>query len=184
VNKNYHSESDYQSDIRKMALSSLFAALISVGAFIRIPVPISPVPVTLQVLFIFLAGAMLGARWGLMSVMLYLLLGIVGLPVFSGGSSGIGVLLGPTGGYLIGFAAAAFIIGAFSEKLGTSSVLKNAVFMFAGLLIIYLFGATYLMYVAQISIDSAVLLGVIPYLPGDLLKLALSSFIVAKYPVE
>jgi biotin transport system substrate-specific component len=184
VNESYLHENHYQSDVRKMAMASLFAALIAVGAFIRIPIPISPVPVTLQVLFIFLAGAILGARWGLVSVIVYLLLGIVGLPVFSGGSSGIGVLLGPTGGYLVGFAVAALVIGAFSEKLGTSSVLKNAAFMFVGLLIIYFFGATYLMYVAQISMDSAIVLGVLPYLPGDLLKLALSSFIVAKYPVE
>jgi biotin transport system substrate-specific component len=164
-----------------MSMASLFAALIAVGSFIRIPLPISPVPITLQVLFIFLAGALLGARWGLISVIVYMLLGIVGLPVFSGGSSGIGVLFGPTGGYLAGFAVAALIIGALSEKWGTSSVLRNAVYMSAGLFTIYLLGAGYLMHVANMSVESAILLGVVPFLPGDLLKVAFSSLLVAKY---
>ena len=184
MNKSYCYESHYESDVRKMSMASLFAALIAVGAFIRIPLPLGPVPITLQVLFIFLAGALLGARWGLISVVVYLLLGIVGLPVFSGGSSGIGVLLGPTGGYLAGFAVAAFIIGSLSVKWGTSSVFRNAVCMSAGLFTIYLLGAGYLMYVADLSMESAILLGVAPFLPGDLLKLALSSIIVAKYSLD
>ena len=184
MNESYLHENHYVSDVRKMSMASLFAALIAVGAFIRIPLPISPVPITLQVLFIFLAGALLGARWAFMSVIIYLLLGILGLPVFSGGSSGIGVLFGPTGGYLAGFAAAALIIGALSGKWGTSSVLLNVVCMSAGLFTIYLLGAGYLMHVTNISAESAVLLGVAPFLPGDLLKLALSSLIVAKYSLD
>lgn len=184
MNQRYGRENTYESDVRKMAMASLFAALIAVGAFVRIPVLLSPVPITLQVLFVFLAGAMLGARWGLMSVLVYLLLGIVGLPVFSGGSSGLGVLLGPTGGYLIGFAIAAFIIGLFSEKWGTSSAVMNAVFMSAGMIVIYVLGTVYLMHVAQISVENALLLGAVPYLPGDLLKLVFSAVIAAKYSPE
>jgi biotin transport system substrate-specific component len=184
MNENYHYENYYESDVRKMAMASLFTALIAVGAFIRIPVLISPVPITLQVLFIFLAGAMLGARWGSMSVMIYLLLGIIGLPVFSGGSSGIGVLFGPTGGYLVGFALAAFVIGLFSDKWGTSGVLRNMLFMSAGLLVIYLLGAAYMVHVARISVESAILLGVAPFIPGDLLKLVFSSVIAAKYSLD
>ncbi|MDN5309009.1 MAG: biotin transport system substrate-specific component [Methanolobus sp.] len=184
MNENYHYENYYESDVRKMAMASLFTALIAVGAFIRIPVLISPVPITLQVLFIFLAGAMLGARWGSMSVMIYLLLGIIGLPVFSGGSSGIGVLFGPTGGYLVGFVLAAFVIGLFSDKWGTSGVLRNMLFMSAGLLVIYLLGAAYMVHVARISVESAILLGVAPFIPGDLLKLVFSSVIAAKYSLD
>ncbi|MDK2911062.1 MAG: biotin transport system substrate-specific component [Methanolobus sp.] len=184
MKENYHYENYYESDIRKMAIASLFTAMIAVGAFIRIPVLISPVPITLQVLFIFLAGAMLGARWGSMSVMIYLLLGIIGLPVFSGGSSGIGVLLGPTGGYLIGFVLAAFLIGTLSDKWGTSGVLRNALFMSAGLLVIYLLGAAYMVHIARISVESAILVGVAPFIPGDLLKIAFSSVIAAKYSLE
>lgn len=184
MNENYHYENYYESDVRKMAMASLFTALIAVGAFIRIPVLISPVPITLQMLFIFLAGAMLGARWGSMSVMIYLLLGIIGLPVFSGGSSGIGVLFGPTGGYLVGFVLAAFVIGLFSDKWGTSGVLRNMLFMSAGLLVIYLLGAAYMVHVARISVESAILLGVAPFIPGDLLKLVFSSVIAAKYSLD
>lgn len=184
MNQRYRYEDHYESDVRKMAMASLFAALIAVGAFVRIPVVVSPVPITLQVLFIFLAGAMLGSRWGLMSVLVYLLLGIVGLPVFSGGSSGIGVLLGSTGGYLIGFAIASFVIGLLSEKWGNSSIVLNAVFMSAGLIVIYVLGTGYLMHVAKISAESAILLGAIPYLPGDMLKLIFSSVIAAKYSPE
>ena len=119
MDENYYSQ--HGTDIKKMAFASLFAALIAVGAYIKIPIPFSPVPITLQVFFIFLAGAMLGARWGTLSVIVYLLLGIVGLPVFSGGASGLGVLLGPTGGYLIGFVVAAFLVGTLCEKKGTSN---------------------------------------------------------------
>ncbi|MBN2109964.1 MAG: biotin transporter BioY [Methanosarcinaceae archaeon] len=166
-----------------MALASLFAALVSVGAYARIPVPFSPVPITLQVFFIFLAAAMLGARWGTLSVIVYLLLGIIGLPVFSGGSSGLGILLGPTGGYLVGFVMAAFLIGILSGKKGTSSVLLNAMFMLAGLCIIYVAGISFLAYAAGITFENAIRLGVLPFLPADLLKVVLASVIASKYSI-
>ena len=164
-----------------MSMTSLFAALIAVGAFIRIPVPVSPIPITLQIIFVFLAGAVLGARWGMMSVIVYLLLGAIGLPVFSGGSSGIGVIFGPTGGYLVGFAFAALAIGTLSEKRGTSNILQNVINMLIGLLIIYFFGTVYLMHVANLSIEHAILMGIVPYLPGDALKLMIASIIAARY---
>lgn len=175
--------SNQGTDIKKMALASLFAAMIAVGAYVKIPIPFSPVPITLQVFFIFLAGAMLGSRWGTLSVIVYLLLGIIGLPVFSGGASGPGILFGPTGGYLISFAVAAFLIGKLSEKRGTSNVLLNATFMLAGLCIIYLLGTPYLAYTANITIENAIKLGIIPFLPADLLKVALASVIVSKYSI-
>jgi len=170
-----------ESDIRKMALASLFAALIAVGAYLKIPIPFSPVPITLQVFFVFLAGAMLGARWGTLSVIVYLLLGIIGLPVYSGGTSGLGMLLGPTGGYLVSFAIAALLIGTLADKKGTENMLLNASFMLAGLFIIYLLGTSYLAFAANITFENALKLGVLPFLPADLLKLALASFIVSKY---
>lgn len=181
MDESYYSH--HGTDIKKMALASLFAALIAVGAYIKIPIPFSPVPITLQVFFIFLAGAMLGARWGTLSVIVYLLLGIIGLPVFSGGTSGLGILLGPTGGYLIGFALAAFLIGILSEKKGTSSILLNAAFMLAGLCAIYVVGTSYLAYAANISIENAIKLGILPFLPADLLKVAIASVIVSKYSI-
>ncbi|MDW7731520.1 MAG: biotin transporter BioY [Methanolobus sp.] len=181
MDESYYSH--HGTDIKKMALASLFAALIAVGAYVKIPIPFSPVPITLQVFFIFLAGAILGARWGTLSVIVYMLLGIIGLPVFSGGSSGLGILLGPTGGYLISFVIAAFLIGTLCEKKGTSNVLLNAMFMLAGLCVIYGLGTSYLAYAASITIENAIKLGVLPFLPADILKIALASVIVSKYSI-
>jgi biotin transport system substrate-specific component len=92
-----------------MIYAALFGALTAIGAFIVIP--LQPVPITLQSLFTCLAGILLGSSVGAMSQIVYVLLGIIGLPVFAGGKAGIGVLLGPTGGYLLGFIAAALVIG-------------------------------------------------------------------------
>ena len=93
-----------------MIYASLFGAGTAAGAYLIIPLP--PVPITLQTLFVWgLAGALLGARLGALSQLVYLLIGIIGLPVFAGGKAGLGVLFGPTGGYLIGFVAGAWVIG-------------------------------------------------------------------------
>jgi biotin transport system substrate-specific component len=167
------------SDVRKMAYSSLFAALVAVGAYVEIPLPL--VPITLQVLFVLLAGAMLGARWGALSMLVYVLLGMIGLPVFSGGSSGLGVLLGTTGGYIIGFIVAAFVVGYLSEKKGTLSIIWNMVHMFAGLFVIFLFGASYLMHVADLTFSGAMAAGILPFIPGGIIKVILASVIASKY---
>ena len=111
-----HSYPTHTPELRKMVFASLFAALTAAGAYIQIPIPFSPVPVTLQVFFVLLAGSMLKSKWGSLSMVVYTLLGVAGLPVFAGGSSGMGVLLGPTGGYIFGFILAAYLIGKLSEK--------------------------------------------------------------------
>ena len=173
----------YNSDVRKMAYASLFAALMAVGAYIRVPLPFSPVPITMQVLFVLLAGAMLGARWGTISTVVYILLGIVGLPVFSGGSSGLGVLLGPTGGYLVGFVVAAFAVG---TSLGgrEPGLVATGAYMFLGIFIIYLFGASYLMYAAALTFSQTMALGVIPFIPGGVIKVVLASVISSRYSLN
>jgi biotin transport system substrate-specific component len=89
------------NDLKRMVFAALFASLTAVGAYMKIPLPLTPVPVTMQVFFVLLAGCMLGSRWGTISMIVYLLLGIVGFPVFAGGASGLGVLFGPTGGYRV-----------------------------------------------------------------------------------
>lgn len=172
----------YNSDIRGMAYASLFAALVAVGAYIEIPLPL--VPITLQVLFVLLAGAMLGAKWGSLSMIVYVLLGLVGIPVFSGGSSGLGVILGPTGGYLFGFIIAAFVVGYLSDKKGSSSVVWNVVYMLAGLSLIFLFGATYLMHVADLTISGAIAAGILPFIPGGIIKIILAAVIASKYSLN
>ena len=170
-------------DLRKMVFASLFAAMTAVGAYIKIPIPIGPVPITLQVLFVLLAGIMLKSKWGSISMLIYLLLGIVGLPVFAGGASGLGVLFGPTGGYLIGFVAAAFVIGFLADQVGTSNILRNAVFMTIGVGIIYLFGVTQLAIVANLTPMQAIGAGMLPFLIGDVLKIAAGAYIASKYEI-
>lgn len=168
-----------ESNIKKMVFASLFSALIAISAYIKIPLPL--VPMTLQIFFILLAGSILGSKWGTLSIIVYLLLGIIGLPVFAGGASGLGVLLGPTGGYLIGFVFATFIIGTLSQKYGTSNILKNIVFMLIGLIVIYLIGIFFLMSVAHISIEKAIVLGIIPFILVDFIKLILAAIIASRY---
>jgi biotin transport system substrate-specific component len=182
--KQSKSYSSQTPELRMMVFASLFAALTAAGAYIQIPIPFSPVPVTLQVFFVLLAGCILKSKWGSLSMIVYSLLGIAGLPVFAGGSSGIGVLLGPTGGYIIGFILAAYIIGKLSEKTEKSTrspLLVNTLNMSAGIFVIYLCGVLQLMIVAQIGLGVALTLGAIPFLPGEIVKTAVATYIVSNY---
>ena len=155
--------------LRRMVYAALMAALTAAGAYIAIP--IGPVPIVLQNLFVMLAGILLGRRWGLISVSVYLVAGAVGLPVFAGGTGGVGKFIGPTGGYLLGFAAAAYLIGAISEK-GRGKVVLDILAMVAGTLIIYAFGVTWLKVVTGMSLFKAITIGMLPFLPGDVVKIA------------
>jgi biotin transport system substrate-specific component len=182
--KHSKSYSSQTPELRMMVFASLFAALTAAGAYIHIPIPFSPVPITLQVFFVLLAGSILKSKWGSLSMIVYILLGIAGLPVFAGGSSGIGVLLGPTGGYIIGFILAAFIIGKLSERTENptgSGLLANALNMSAGVLVIYLCGIFQLMMMAKIGLGAAFTLGVIPFLPGEVVKTAVAAYIASTY---
>jgi biotin transport system substrate-specific component len=155
--------------LKRMVYASLMAALTAAGAYIAIP--IGPVPIVLQNLFIMLAGLLLGGRWGLISVAVYLLAGAVGLPVFAGGTGGVGKFVGPTGGYLLGFAAAAYLVGLISES-GRGHVAIDVLAMVAGTLIIYAFGVSWLKVVTGISFSKALTVGMLPFLIGDVLKIA------------
>jgi len=155
--------------LKRMVYAALMAALTAAGALIAIP--IGPVPMVLQNLFIMLAGLLLGGRWGLISVAVYLLAGAIGLPVFAGGSGGVGKLIGPTGGYLFGFAAAAYLIGVISEK-GRGRVVMDVLAMLAGTAVIYALGVSWLKLVTAMSFSTALAVGMVPFLPGDALKMA------------
>lgn len=102
--------------LRGMVFAALFAALTGAVAWFKIPLPFTPVPITLQTLVVLLSGAMLGSYYGALAMIIYLILGAIGLPVFAGGSSGFGALFGPTGGYLLSYPIAAFIIGKMLER--------------------------------------------------------------------
>ena len=151
------------------------AALTAAGAFIAIP--IGPVPIVLQNLFVFLSGLLLGSIWGLASVGVYLLAGLVGLPVFAGGIGGIGHFAGPTGGYLIGFLPAVFITGIISEK-GKEKVVFDVIGMLCGATVVYVFGVLWLKMVTGMTFAKTLTVGMYPFLPGDVLKIAAAVPIV------
>ncbi|CAM3911762.1 biotin transporter BioY [Mesobacillus zeae] len=124
-----------------LAAVALFAALTAVGAFIKIPLPY--VPFTLQVLFVFLAGSLLGSKRGMQSQLVYVGMGLAGVPVFTNGA-GFGYVMQPTFGYLIGFIAGAFVVGFIIERIANPKIHHFIIANFAGLLVVYLFGVPYL----------------------------------------
>jgi biotin transport system substrate-specific component len=161
---------DHQTkQLKRMVYAALMATLTAVGAYIAIP--IGPVPIVMQNLFVMLAGLLLGGRWALISVGAYLLAGAVGLPVFAGGTGGIAKFFGPTGGYLIGFGVAAYAIGTISERT-TATVLGDCLAMIVGTAIIYFFGVSWLKFVTGMSLAKAIGIGMLPFLIGDALKIA------------
>jgi biotin transport system substrate-specific component len=148
-----------------LALGSLlFAALTGLGAALSFPLPFSPVPVTLQTFAVVMAGAMLGPIWGPVSMMLYISAGVAGMPVFAGGLSGPGILVGPTGGYLVGFVVAAWLAGLLVRP-GVSWP-RLALGLVASHLAVFVCGVSQLMLFTGQSFPLALELGVLPFLPG------------------
>ncbi len=164
-------------NLRMTVYASLLAALISAGAYLYVPV--GPVPIYLSNLFIYLAGLLLGSRWGLASVGVYLLAGVCGLPVFAGGTAGIGRLVGPTGGYLVSFLPAVWLIGRVAEKSEKMEIrmIFDVLGMICGTIIIYALGVTWLKIVTGMTVGKAVAAGMIPFILGDALKIAAAATI-------
>lgn len=125
---------------QNLILCSLFVALIIVGAFIKIPIPV--VPFTLQFLFTMMAGLLLGGRLGALSVCVYIVLGLLGLPVFAEGG-GLSYLFKPSFGYIIGFAAGAYVTGTIANRVANPGYKRLLIANFTGLGIVYLFGMVY-----------------------------------------
>ncbi len=151
---------------REIAYAALFAALMAAGAYVSIP--IGSVPLTLQVLVVLLAGMVLGPRLGALSVIAYLALGLIA-PVYAGGTAGVGVLLGPTGGYLWGFILAAVVAGSIGSR-GTPALARLTIAGLAGLLPIYLLGTLWLAAQLDLDLRAAVVAGVVPFVWFDILK--------------
>ena len=162
------------SQLRMYVFASLLAALMTAGAYISIPV--GPVPIVLQNMFVFLAGLLLGSRWGLVSVGVYLLAGACGLPVFAGGMGGIGRIVGPTGGYLVGYLPAVFIIGYLSQK-GAARLSIDMMAMICGTIVLYACGVTWLKILTGMTWSKALAVGMLPFLIGDALKIAAAAAI-------
>lgn len=136
-----------------MVLCALFVALIAVGAFIKIPVP--AVPFTLQYLFTMLAGLFLGAKTGCLSVCIYIFLGLAGLPIFAQGG-GIGYILQPSFGYILGFAVGAFVTGAMANKKARPGYKWLLAANFTGLGIVYLFGMAYYYFISDVYLGTPI----------------------------
>src|SRR5262245_11056936 len=161
--------------VRHVALIVLGALFIYLTARIAIPVPGSPVPVTGQTFGVLLVGGALGMRRGIASVLLYILIGLIGVPFFAGGKGGAQVILGATGGYLIGFVAAAAIVGRLAELGWDRKFLGAFGAMLIGNVVIYLFGVPWLMAVTGFTLAEGIEKGVVPFLVGDAIKLLLAA---------
>lgn len=156
-------------DIALVVGGSLFIALC---ARLRIPLPFSPVPITGQTLAVLLVGALLGSRRGGLSLLTYLVEGACGLPVFQGGNAGLAYLAGPTGGYLVGFVAAAYVTGLLAERGWDRRTGTTILAMLLGNATLYAFGLPWL---AVFVGSNALSLGFYPFIAGDLLKVALAA---------
>ena len=166
------SERSASEQLRMTVYASLSAALIAAGAYIAVPV--GPVPIVLQNMFVLLAGLLLGSRWGLSAVAVYLLAGAFGLPVFAGGAGGIGRFAGPTGGYLIGYLPAVFIAGLFARH---DKTVLDVFAMILASVVVYAMGVTWLKIVTGMAYPKAVAVGMLPFLIGDAVKIAAAAAI-------
>jgi len=151
-----------------VAGSVAFAALTFLGAHIY--VPLQPVPITMQTLFVLLAGAAVGGRVGGFSQLVYVGVGAAGLPVFAGGTAGIGVLAGPTGGYLASFVVAPLVVSALIRR--SRSLAGQAGAFVAGTIVIFAMGVSHLAAVYTHDLVSALRFGLLPFIPGALVKIA------------
>ena len=150
--------------------------LLALLARLTVPIPFSPVPITGQTFGILFLGAVLGSRIGTFSVIMYIFQGLIGLPVFAGGTMGLLYLLGPTGGYLIGFIPAVYIVGYLSEHGSKNSFTFTFLTMVIGTIIIFIFGISWLTVTA--GLGTAISIGLYPYIPGAIIKIILATITV------
>jgi len=162
-------------NLRMTVYSSLFAALIAAGAYLAIP--IGPVPIVLQNMFVLMAPLLLGTKWGSAALGLYLFMGACGFPVFAGGSGGLGRLFGPTGGYLLGYLPAVSVAGFISAKMG-KTLWGDIIGMVTGSLIVYAAGVPWLKFATAMPLEKAFAVGMYPFLIGDLLKIVAGVYCV------
>ncbi|MHA6534773.1 biotin transporter BioY [Paenibacillus sp. BAC0078] len=176
---------------RGLIFSALFAAVMIALSFLRISLPFSTVPITMQTLAVMLAGSVLGARYGSLAVLIVIGLTAAGFPVM-GGSGGLSVLVGPTAGYIFSWPVVAYLIGLFAERIGQNKytfVKLLAVNFICGALLVYPGGVWWLAHsTGMTSLSKALTAGMWPFLPGDLIKSVLCAAVVTAvwrvYPIE
>ena len=159
-----------RSHLQHLALAALFAALTAVCSQIQIPLPY--IPINLALFAVHLSGLLLGSKWAGLAQLVYLLLGLIGLPVFSGFGSGPAILFGRTGGYIIGYVLCALIDGhAYKKDLSYPMLFLHLIL---GTLVCYTFGTIWFMFLTKMSLALSLSYCVLPFLPGDAIKIALA----------
>ncbi|MDE6732871.1 MAG: biotin transporter BioY [Oscillospiraceae bacterium] len=160
--------------VRVMVFMAIFAAIICIAA--PVSVQVGPIPITLATFAIYLAGAILGGKRGMIAVIVYIMLGAVGLPVFSNFNGGFTALLGPTGGYIIGYIPLVLLTGIFSD-MNSKKHWTMIIGMLLGTVALYTFGTAWFMIMTESSLGRALALCALPFIPGDALKIVCVSAI-------
>ncbi|WP_455715863.1 biotin transporter BioY [Anaerosporobacter sp.] len=160
-----------------LTTSALFVALTAICSQIQIPLPM--VPINLALFAVYLTGTLLGPQYGSLSILAYIILGGIGIPIFAGFRSGFGTITGPTGGYIVGYIFTAFIVGLITKEFGYTW-LKLVIAMVLGLAVCYILGTIWFMYVTSNSLASAMTYCVIPFLPGDVVKIILATLLTIR----
>lgn len=161
--------------LKDLITCGIFVAVIAVLAQISIVLPFSPIPFTMQVFGVCLVATILGRKKGFITLMVYILLGSIGIPVFAAYSSGPTALFGKTGGFILAFPLMALLIGYVSEKYRKTPYVIGS--MILALILCYAIGTIYFSFITKIPIQKAVIFTVIPYIPLDLVKVVMASLI-------
>jgi biotin transport system substrate-specific component len=167
--------------VNRIVGMAIFIILMAFGAFVRVYLPFTPVPFTLQTLFALLSGAFLGGIWGASTMGLYLLIGACGLPVFAGASCGLLYILGPTGGYLLGFVVAAWIVGNIFGSRSNLSWGQTLAGLSLATFTIFILGITQLMLWGKCNLTQALFMGFFPFIPGAIIKIFLAATIIKRF---
>lgn len=179
-----------KTSVYPYVLCALFAALTAVCSFIYIPLPFTPVPINLATLSVFLAGGVLGAKYGAISQFVYVLIGAIGIPVYSNFTGGLGILTGPTGGFLIGYIAGAFVIGLALKGLIKNSgsgksqskliIVKIVISCIAGMITCFALGTIWFMIITNTNLWASLVACVFPFLLGDAIKIVVATLLILR----
>lgn len=167
------------SSIRNITMVSLMVAMLSITAYISFPIPFTPILITAQTIVINLIGLTLRPKKSVTTILVFLLIGSIGIPVFSGGRAGIGTLVGPSGGYFLGFVVAVFLI---SYLRGSKINFRTYLFLTigVGMTIIYFFAALWMSYYNGATIIETIKIAILPFIAGDIIKCFIASIIAVR----
>ncbi len=154
---------------RQLMLVLTFNILLIASSYIQVPLPFSPVPITAQTIVVLACGLFMGPAWGVATVMTYLMQGALGLPVFAGGAAGLARIIGPTGGYLAGFIAGAWLVGVFSSRVAAMTYWKLIGVLALGTMVIFACGLAVLSLFVPLHMVPAT--GLYPFIPGAIVKI-------------